>query len=107
MIFSYIIIIFAIIYGLGFIGQLIYILFTPPSKLSTGDIKRKNILSKYLKKTNFKFYIAEWNKYFFFYFLPSIGIERTEYYNHIEYCLSFGWLIFAMDFSWKINKKTI
>lgn len=105
MIFLYIIIIFAIIYGLGFIGQLIYILFTPPSKLSTEDIKRKNIISKYLKKNNFKFYIAEWNGYFFFCFTPCLRIQRTEYYKHTSYCLSFDWLIFAMDFSWKINKK--
>jgi len=78
MIFLYIILGLAIIYGLGFFGQLIYILLTPPSKLSTGDIKRKNILSKYFKS---EFFIAEWKGYFFFYFIPSIGMERTEYYN--------------------------
>lgn len=44
-----VILIVAIIFFLGFIGHLIYLLITPSKKLSTEDFGKKNILFKYLK----------------------------------------------------------
>lgn len=41
--------IIAIIFFLGFVGHMIYLLFTPSNKLSVSDFGRKNILFKYLK----------------------------------------------------------
>jgi hypothetical protein len=44
-----VIFIVAVIFSLGFIGHLIYLLVTPSRKLSIEDFGRKNILFKYLK----------------------------------------------------------
>lgn len=43
------IVIIAVIFFLGFIGHLIYLLITPSNKLSSEDFGKKNILFKYLK----------------------------------------------------------
>ena len=40
---------FVIIFTLGFIGQIIYLIVTPSEKLTTTDCLRKNILFKFLK----------------------------------------------------------
>lgn len=42
--------IIAIIFFLGFIGHLIYLIITPANKLSIEDYSKKNIVCKYLKR---------------------------------------------------------
>jgi hypothetical protein len=96
------ILIIAIIFFLGFIGHLIYLLITPSKKLSTEDFGKKNILFKYFKNIKIIFYeclISNKNG-FFIYLIPGIdfSIEKFNLYN--KYYLDFNWLFWSISFQY-------
>lgn len=101
-----IILIMAIIFFLGFVGHLIYLLITPSNKLSTEDFSKKNILFKYLKIKNLNiiFDNAFKNKNtWYVYLLPGIDISYDDFTIIKIYYLDFNWLFWSISFQYKIK----
>lgn len=52
------------------------------------------------------FLIAQWSRHWWFYPLPIISIDRTEYYEHYKYGFALGWLVFVLDVDFELKKKS-
>ena len=103
-----VILIVAVIFFLGFIGHMFYLIITPSHKLSTEDFGKKNILFKYFKNIKVKTFVTRYHKLYYFLITPLIQYSYNKYSIINEKELIIGWLFWNVSFKHtKIIKNRI
>lgn len=90
----------AVIFFLGFIAQMCYLIVTPSDKLSIEDFGKKNLLFKYFKKIKIKPYTTRYPKLCSFLITPLIEYSCNNYPGINEKELIIGWLFWNISFKY-------
>lgn len=99
-----VVLIITVIFFLGFIGHMFYLIITPSHKLSTEDFGKKNILFKYFKNIKVKTFVTRYPKLYYFLVTPLIEYSDNNYLSFNKYSiinekeLIIGWLFWNVSF---------